>query len=282
MKSKNSATHEFVEQSATSESTNASSAHWFCWQNPFTSLYTHFNSGDYPQPKDTAILETLEEVMDVEATLSGDMDLGYIAHRIRMNDYSFVGSGLWLWQVRRYKSYLDTHDNFKDWCKDVVRKDYTTVLAMIKAALVWVQLVTMGFEILPTSIAQCVVMYKYIGDLDEFSKNWQYVIDNLEVHEFSKKNIKALLQGEIKKTNTTLTFPLKLFKNLERTALNCGISIIKLVEQMYEQIFTKVVRTQPEQMSRWYEDLALIVKEQDTKEAAETAQQANRVSPATS
>ncbi len=282
MKSKNSATHEFVEQSATSESTNASSAHWFCWQNPFTSLYTHFNSGDYPQPKDTAILETLEEVMDIEATLSGDMDLDYVALRIKMNDYSFVCSGLWLWQVRRYKSYLDTHDNFKDWCKDVVRKDYTTVLAMIKAALVWVQLVTMGFEILPTSIAQCVVMYEYIRDLDEFSKNWQYVIDNLEPHEFSKKNIKALLQGEIKKTNTTLTFPLKLFQNLERTALNCGISIIKLVEQMYEQIFTKVVRTQPEQMSRWYEDLALIVKEKDTKEAAETAQQANRVSPATS
>ena len=243
--------------------TSATASHWFCWQNPFTSIYTHFNSGDYPQPKDTAILETLEEVMDIEATLSGDMDLEYIAHRIRMKDYSFVGSGLWLWQVRYYKSYLDTHNNFKDWCKDFVGKDYTTVLAMIKAALVWVQLVTRGFEILPTSIAQCVVMYEYINDTDELCNNWQYVIDNLEPHEFSKKAIKTLLQGEIQKTNTNIRFPLDLFKKLSDTAWSCGISVIQLVSQMYEQLFSKVVRAQPEKIMRWYEDLELIVSEEE-------------------
>ena len=38
---------------------------------------------------------------------------------------------------------------------------------------------------------------------------------------------------------------------------------------MYEQVFSKVVRTPPEQMVRWYEDLELIVKEQDAKEAVQ-------------
>ncbi len=252
----------------TEHKTAAKSEHWFCWRNPFTSIYTYFNSGDYPQPTNTAILETLEEVMDIEATLSGDIDLGYIAHRIKMNDYAFVGTGLWLWQVRYFKSYLDTHKTFKEWCRDEVGKDHKTVLAMIKASLVWVQLVTMGFEILPTSIAQCVVMYEYIEDLDEFYSNWQYVIDNLEPHEFSKKAIKTLLQGEIKKTNTNIRFPLDLFKKLSDTAWSCGISVIELVSQMYNQVFSKVVRTPPEQIVRWYEDLELIVKEQDAKEAA--------------
>ncbi len=271
MKSQNSATPEF---------TNAT-PDWFCWQNPFSSLYTQLNSGDFPEPKDLAVVETLEEVLDIEATLSGDMDVGYIAMRIKMNDYSYVSTGLWLWKCRYYKTYLKTHKTFKEWCKDFVGKDYTTVLAMIKAALVWVQLVSMGFEILPTSIAQCVVMYEYIGDLDELFNNWKYVIDNLEVHEFSKNNIKALLQGEIKKTNTTITFPLKLFQKLERTAFNVGISIIELVSQMHYELFQRVEVTPPEAMQRWYEDLQAIVAEQDAKEAAEAALQVDGAAPIT-
>ena len=50
---------------------------------------------------------------------------------------------------------------------------------------------------------------------------------------------------------------------------------------MYEQIFTKVARVQPEKIMRWYEDLELIVKEQDEKEAAEAAQQADGAAPIT-
>ena len=247
--------------------TDAKAEKWFCWKDPFTSLYTYLEQ--HLKSRDTAIQETLEEVLDIESTFSGDMNLEYVAHRIRMNDYSFVGSGLWLWKVRYYKSYLKTHKTFKEWCKDVPRKDYTTVLAMIKAGLVWVQLVMMGFETLPTSIAQCVVMYDYIDDPEELCSNWQYVIDNLEPHEFSKKAIKTLLQGEIKKTNTNIRFPLDLFKKLSDTAWSCGISIIQLVSQMYEQVFSKVVYAPPERMVRWYEDLELIVKEQDAKEAAQ-------------
>ena len=34
-------------------------------------------------------------------------------------NYSFVGTGLWLWKVRYYRTYLKTHKTFKEWCKDL-------------------------------------------------------------------------------------------------------------------------------------------------------------------
>ena len=80
-----------------------STCDWYCTTNPFNPIYTQLNNNDYPEPAKPEVMEVIEEAMDIEATLKGDVDLGYVKFRVKLNDYSFVGSGLWLWKIRLSK-----------------------------------------------------------------------------------------------------------------------------------------------------------------------------------
>ena len=222
-------------------------------QSPFNPLYLN---NDYPLSQEPEIIETIEEILDVESTLSGDINLDYIAFRIKLNDYAFVITGVWLWKVRYYKSYKKTHRRFKDWCEDVVGKNYTTCLNMINAATVWIELVSMGFDILPSSIAQCLVL-KDLHD-EELYDAWSTVLRELEPHQFSSGKIYTLLNGS-EKVNTSISFPIDLFNNLYRTAHDFGMTIIELVASMYEEVYQKVAITPPEVIQRWEEDLQELV-----------------------
>ena len=235
----------------------------YCTTTPFNPIYTQLNNNDYPKPAKPEVMEVIEEAMDIEATIKGDVDLGYVKFRVKLNDYSFVGSGLWLWKVRYYKLYKKTHKNFKDWCNDVVGKNYTTVLDMIKAALVWMKLSTRGIEALPYSIAQCVTLYKYIDDEETFFANWELITSELQECEYSATAFAAVIEGRVSKKSTVITFPVDLFDKLYNTAVNVGLSIIELVRHMHYEMFQKVVCAPPDAMERWELDLELMVKEQD-------------------
>ena len=230
-------------------------------QSPFNCLYT---DNDYPLSKKPEIVGTLEEILDVECTLSGDIDLDYVAFRIKLNDYAFVSTGAWLWKVRYFKSYKKTHKRFKDWCEYEVGKSYHTCLRMINATTVWIKLVSMGFEILPSSIAQCYVL----RDLDdeELYEAWSTVLKELEPHQFSSGSISTLLNGSEEKVNTSVYFPIDLFNKLSRTAHNFGMTIIDLVANMYDEIYQKVADLPLEVMQRWDEDLQEIVASFDGNE----------------
>ena len=225
-------------------------------ETPFNPLYVNNN---YPLSEKPEIVSTLEEILDIEATLSGDIDIDYIVWRIKTNDYAFVITGLWLWKVRYYKSYLKTHKRFKDWCQDVVGKNYTTCLDMIYAAIVWIELVSFGFEILPTSIAQCLVL-KDLND-EEMRDAWSTILRELEPHQFSSSRISKLLNGSEPPVNTSVTFPVDIFDKLYRTALEHGMTIIELVTNMYEKIHQKVAYTPPNAMRFWEQDLKLLIME---------------------
>ena len=242
-------------------------ADWYGSQCPFWVLSTQLDNNDFPEPSRPEVMEVLEEAQDIDATLSGDMDIDYIKFRIRLNDYSFVGTGLWLWKVRYFKLHKKLYNmTFKDFCKKIVGKNYTTCLDMIKAALVWMALSTRGYNLLPYSIAQCVALYKYIDDEETFFANWELISSELEESEYSATAFKALIEGKQPKKNTTVTFPLDLFDMLYNTACNVGLNIIELVRQMHYELFQKVVCSRPETdteaIERWKLDLALIVAEQ--------------------
>ena len=238
-------------------------ADWYCSQCPFWVLSTQFDNNDFPKPSRPEVMEVIEEALDIDATIEGDMDIDYIKFRVKLNDYSFVGTGLWLWKIRYFKLYKKTHKNFKDWCRDVVGKNYTTCLDMIKAARVWLALSTRGYNLLPYSIAQCVALYKYIDDEEIFFSNWELITTELEEHEYSATAFAAILEGSKPKKSTVITFPLDLFDKLYNTACNVGLTIIELVRQMHYEMFQKVACAPPDAMERWELDLELMVKEQD-------------------
>ena len=228
----------------------------FNLETPFNPLYVN---NEYPLSEKPEIVSTIEEILDIEATLSGDIDLNYIVWRIKTNDYSFVTTGLWLWKVRYYKSYLKTHKRFKDWCQDVVGKNYTTCLDMIYAAIVWIELVSFGFDILPTSIAQCLVL-KDLND-EELRDAWSTVLEELEPHQFSSGRISTLLNGSEENVNTSVSLPIELFYKLYQRAVDYGITIIEVIAQMYDEIHQKVAYTPPNAMRFWEQDLKLLVME---------------------
>ena len=113
-------------------------ADWYCTQCPFWVLSTQLDNNDFPEPSRPEVMEVLEEAQDIDATLSGDVDIDYVKFRIKLNDYSFVHTGLWLWKVRYFKLHKKIYNmTFKDFCKKIVGKNYTTCLDMMKASRVW-------------------------------------------------------------------------------------------------------------------------------------------------
>ncbi len=243
-------------------------ADWHCTQSPFWVLSTQLDNNDFSEPSRPEVMEVLEEAQDIDATLSGDVDIDYVKFRIKLNDYSFVPTGLWLWKVRYFKLHKKIYNmTFKDFCKKIVGKNYTTCLDMIKAARVWLALSTRGYNHLPYSIAQCVALYKYIDDEETFFSNWELISSELEEHGYSATAFTAIIEGRTPKKRTSITFPVDLFDALYNTACNVGLTIIELVRQMHYKLFQKVVCSRPDEdaeaMKRWELDLALMVAEQD-------------------
>ncbi len=242
---------------------------WYGTQCPFWVLSTQFNNPDFPEPSRPEVMEVMEEAMDIDATIEGDMDIGYIKFRIKLNDYSFVSTGLWLWKIRYFKLHKKIFNmTFKEFCKKVVGKNYTTCLDMIKASRVWLALSTRGYNLLPYSIAQCVVLHKYLDDEETFFAHWELITTELQENEYSATAFTAIIEGKVAKKRTSLTFPVDLFNKLEHTAYNVGLSIIELVHQMWWSMFGKVVChatfNDPKQLERWELDLALMIAEQDS------------------
>ena len=241
---------------------------WYGTQCPFWVLSTQFDNPDFPNPTRPEVQETIDEALDIDATLEGDVDIDYVKFRIKLNDYSFVGTGLWLWKVRYFKLHKKIYNmTFKEFCKKVVGKNYTTCLDMIKASRVWLALSTRGYNQLPYSIAQCVVLHKYLDDEETFFDNWELITTNLEEHEYSATAFTAIIEGKVSKKSTTVTFPVDLFDCLYNTATNVGLNIIELVRQMWYKMFGKVGYSRPEPsteiIERWELDLALMIAEQD-------------------
>lgn len=223
---------------------------------PFTALYLNT---DYELSQQSHIQEMLEEIHHIEKQIPGDVDPDYVAFKVKHNDISFVSSGAWLWKVRTYKSYKKTHTNFKEWCNDILHKSYRTALRLIQAATVWIDLATMGFDILPTSISQCLVL-KDLDD-EELYAAWNQVLDNLEPHQITATSIQILLFGEKEKINTNIKLPINLYQKLWEHAHDAGTTIIQLIASMYYEIYQKVSNVTPEKEQAWRDDLADLIQE---------------------
>ena len=93
------------------------------------------------------------------------------------------------------------------------------------------------------------------------------ITSELQEHEYSATAFAAIIEGNTPKKRTTLTFPVDLFDKLYNTAVNVGLTIIKLVRHMHYEMFQKVVHTRPEVDAEALEslqlDLALMIKEQE-------------------
>ncbi len=239
-------------------------ADWYCSQCPFWVLSTQLDNNDFSEPSRPEVMEVLEEAQDIDATLSGDVDIDYVKFRIKLNDLGFVSTGLWLWKVRYFNIHKKVYNmTFKDFCKNIVGKNYTTCLDMIKASRVWLALSTRGYNLLPYSIAQCVTLYKYIDDEETFFANWELITSELQECEYSATAFASIIEGREPKKSTVITFPLDLFDKLYNTACHVGLSIIELVRQMHYEMFGKVVHVPPNIIERWQLDLAVMISEQD-------------------
>lgn len=227
---------------------------------PFTALYLNT---DYEISKQPHILDMLEEVHHIAETIPGDVDLGYVDFKVKHNDIAFVSSGAWLFQVRLYKSYKKTHTNFKDWCNDVLHKSYNTVIRLIKASTVWIELATMGFDILPNSISQCLVLYDLTSE--ELYEAWCKVLDNLEPHQITAGSISILLFGDTKKISTSVNLPVDLFNALWSIADHVKSRIVDVITFMYHEVFTKVSNVEPEKIQKWEDDLQDLVSNHEAE-----------------
>ncbi len=95
------------------------------------------------------------------------------------------------------------------------------------------ELIQAGFSILPRNVAQCNPLSSYTGN--ELIEKWQEVVDNIPEHLITAKTIDNLLNPPEReeKVETTIKVPPALYLCILRQALDKGMSVVELLEQVF-------------------------------------------------
>ena len=199
---------------------------------PFSPLY---QASDYEVSQDDAIQELIQYGLDLEEQIAGDFNLGSVIFEFRNNTFSFVRNGLLMYKVKALKLYKKTYSNFKVFCKEALKISHWQVNRMVEASRIVMELIQAGFSVLPRNVAQCNPLSSYTGN--ELIEKWQEVVDNIPEHLITAKTIDNLLNPPEReeKVETTIKVPPALYLCILRQAIEKGLSVVELLEQVFYQ-----------------------------------------------
>ena len=227
---------------------------------PFASLY---KTSDKEIAQDESVENLINYAWSLEECISGDLDLQTVVTEIKDQILSFVYTGLLAYKVKIFKLYRRVHKNFKTFCEKALGTSHWQVNRKIEAARVVIELAQAGFSILPTCEAQARPLTKLHGA--ELCNKWRIVVNSLEPHMITSKQINEVLGVETK--TASLRLPKKLYEQIKRKALEMGLSIEQLLNMLVEDDY-KTDTVKEEALIRWEEDLKTFTNEkiEDIKE----------------
>ena len=220
---------------------------------PFASLY---------QTPDKEILqnESVENLINyawsLEECIPGDFDLQTVVTEIKGQILSFVHTGLLAYKVKILKLYRKAHKSFKTFCEKALGTSHWQVNRKIEAARVVIELARAGFSVLPTCEAQARPLTKLYGT--ELCDKWKAVVNSLEPHMITSKQINEVLGVETK--TASLRLPKELYEQIKRRALEMGLSIEQLLNMLFEDD-QKINTVEKEALAKWEEDLETFTDE---------------------
>jgi hypothetical protein len=95
------------------------------------------------------------------------------------------------------------------------------------------ELIQAGFSILLSNVAQCNPLSSYTGN--DLIEKWQEVVDNIPEYLITAKTIDNLLNRleTEEKVETTIKVPPALYLCILRQAIEKGLSVVELLEQVF-------------------------------------------------
>jgi len=153
-------------------------------------------------------------------------------NEIKNHMSGWVRVGLVAAKVRLYRLYKGVHASFQEFCQKRLKLPFWKINNLIKAAQVVMELAQAGYEVLPTCEAQARPLVKFIGD--GLYEMWDKVLRAFPPHQITAAAIESITDPD-KPKKLTLRVNKKLGEKLQRKALDLGISVEQLIEEMLDE-----------------------------------------------
>ncbi|MBE9223074.1 hypothetical protein IQ215_10240 [Cyanobacterium stanieri LEGE 03274] len=204
--------------------------------------------------------------------------LNQITNNIKYDKLNYIKLGVQLHQVKYYQLYKESYNSFKDYCEQEIHYPVWRANKIIKASRVAIQLIKYGFRIIPQNEAQARPLVTLTED--ELYEKWQEVLDTYPFHSITAKKIKKMIYGEKYAEKGTLKLPLKVLEEIEIKAIENGVSVEKLLIQVFrgevtinkdggmnnkDQEEENIEKINPQVMEKWQEDLKTISLNEDNE-----------------
>lgn len=203
------------------------------------------------------------EVEDFESVVnslpSNDITLVTLEHQIKGDSLGYVRQGLALKFIKENYLYRRKYSKFSDYCRSVFKKSAGYCNQLIKSALVVVDLIKAGFKILPSNESQARPLTKLpteeTGE-DSLVDKWQTVLDVTESHHkgiLTAATVNRIVEGDKTPETKNVKVSAKNYDRLKKLALEAGVTVDQLIEQLLEQTTEPV---DPETLQRWEDDFS--------------------------
>jgi hypothetical protein len=212
----------------------------------------------------------------IEDLLTYSEELDYEGHNITwewaINEIKnhmsgWVRVGLVAAKVRLYRLYKGVYATFQEFCQKRLKLPFWKINNLIKAAQVVMDLAQAGYEVLPTCEAQARPLVRFIED--GLYEVWDKVLRSFPPHQITAAAIESITDPD-KPKKLTLRVNKNLGEKLQRKALDLGISVETLIEQMLDEEDGEP-ESEPDdedaknaialEMEIWQEDLKALIAE---------------------
>lgn len=213
--------------------------------------------------------------------LKGHNEFTYASTNVKHGLMGYVETGLYLELIKRHWwVYKRKFKNFNDYCQKLIGRGSWYANALIKAAKVCLILIKEGFTILPMCEAQARPLTKYVREDsqltginydDELVAKWAEAVETAPARGITASHVSAIVDGQPEEeTKKQIKVAAKTHQRLQRLALEKGISVDELVEQLlddYESGGETDEEPSPEAIAKWQSDLEGLVREFDEEVA---------------
>lgn len=205
--------------------------------------------------------------------------LSQITNNIKYDKLNYIKLGVQLYQVKYYRLYQGVYTSFKQYCEQEIHYPLWRANKIIKASRVAIQLIKYGFRIIPQNESQARPLVKLSEQ--ELYEKWQEVLDTYPFHSITAKKIRKVIYGEKNPEKGTLKLPLNVLEDIEKKALENGISVGELLAKVFrgeliidqhgnleysrDEEEEKIEKIPPQTIQKWQEDLQNISLQEDNK-----------------
>jgi hypothetical protein len=189
----------------------------------------------FPDPLYAVLPPSIEDLLVYSEELDYEghcITWEWAINEIKNHMTGWVRVGLVASKVRLYRLYSGVHQSFQEFCEKRLGLKFWKVNNLIKAAQVVMELAQAGYDVLPTCEAQARPLIKFIGD--GLGEMWERVLRSFPPHQITAAAIESITDPD-KPKKSTIRVNKNLGEKLQRKALDLGISVEQLLEEMLDE-----------------------------------------------